>query len=400
MPSTPPHHLQALYERHSQREYEEQLAQIVDSIGAVLRSLSVRCQIKHRVKSFDEYHRKWSALGGTDSTPIGDMLGVRIVCPFLDDVRVVERALGKQLSIVEIDRKGEQRSFSEFGYDSTHLVLDLHRETVAHPLPGVAPVCEIQIRTILQDAWAEVEHELIYKSEWSIPTDQIRRKLAALNANLSLSDLIFQELRDLQNEVRRKQERRRELQAVSAQLEPSLESRAVGQRLDTAALDEIQRLDLDQLVLRALTAHAEGAFGAAIQLYSLVLTRPGATSIRSIILNHRGMAFFALGENHAAKLDFESAVAADASQHRPWYNLGLAHRALGDGGRAREAFAHCCRLDPASGDARAQYVRALIDEPDLATAQRELATLTSDHPAHPELADLRAALAALSSRAG
>jgi putative GTP pyrophosphokinase len=38
----------------------------------------------------------------------------------------------------------------------------------------------VQLRTILQDAWAEVEHELIYKSDIKLPNASIRRKLAAL----------------------------------------------------------------------------------------------------------------------------------------------------------------------------------------------------------------------------
>ncbi len=63
-------------------------------------------------------------------------------------------------------------------------------------------VCEIQLRTILQDAWAEVEHELVYKSDISLPNQSIRRKLASLNATLTLSDLIFQEIRDYQKEIR------------------------------------------------------------------------------------------------------------------------------------------------------------------------------------------------------
>lgn len=392
MHPAPPDELKRLHDRHSRGEYQRQLDAIVEEVRRVLDALPVRYQLKSRVKSLDEYHRKWKSLGGA---PIGDMLGIRIVCPFLEDVGVVEQALAARLSIAEVDRKGERHSVREFGYESTHLVLDLERQTIPHPLPGVAPVCEIQIRTILQDAWAEVEHELIYKSDWSIPTDQIRRKLAALNANLSLSDLIFQELRDLQREVQRKQEQRRALQEARSQVVPSVESRAFRERLDAEHLDEIHRLDLDKLVLRALTAHSEGSFGAAIQLYSLVLSREDVESIRSLILNHRGMAYFALGESHAARADFEAAVATDGSSHRAWYNLGLAHRALGDTGSARDAFARSSSLDPSFLEARIQHLRASIDERDLPGARQVLLGFTAAQASRPEVAELRAALADL-----
>ena len=385
--------LQHLYDAHSREEYERQLEQVVGEVHAVLQTLPLKCQIKFRVKAFAEYHRKWTTLG----TPIGDMLGLRVVCPFLDDVQAVEQALLENLSIAEVDRKAERHSFREFGYDSTHLVLDLNRASIPHPLPGVAPVCEIQIRTTLQDAWAEVEHELIYKSDWSIPTDQIRRKLAALNANLTLSDLIFQELRDFQKEVQRKQERRREIQATHSHIEPAIESKALGVRLN-AATDDAQRLDIDKLVLRALTAHSDGDLCSAIRLYSLVLTRAGTEPIRPVILNHRGMAYFALGENNAARSDFETTVALDATSHRAWHNLGLVHRALGDSRSALAAFDRACTIDPTFLDARTHYIRCLLDGGDVASARQALAGLNAAQASQHDIVELRETIASLDGK--
>jgi putative GTP pyrophosphokinase len=388
--SVRPEDLEELYHAHSRAEYELQLHQILGEVKTVLNRLLVKCQVQYRVKSFAEYHRKWTSLG----TPIGDMLGVRIVCPFLDDVLTVENALLESLSIAEVDRKAEQHSFREFGYDSTHLVLDLNRATIAHPLPGVAPVCEIQIRTVLQDAWAEVEHQLIYKSDWSIPTDQIRRKLAALNANLTLSDLIFQELRDLQKDVQTKQERRRDLEAAQGRIVPALESEALGAQL-SASPEDAERLDLDQLLLRALTAHAEGALGGAVQLYSMVLTRPVTDPIRAVIFNHRGMAYFALGETNAARADFEMALELDATSYRALHNLGLTCRALGDPRRALDAFRRAGELEPGRFESRAQIVRCLLDLGDVASARQALVSLEAAHATRPELVELLEAVAVL-----
>ena len=381
--------LERLYDEHSREEYERQLRQILADIEATLKALPVKLQVKYRVKSFAEYHRKWTSIGA----PIGDMLGVRVVCPFLDDVQLVERALLAALSIAEVDRKAERHSFREFGYDSTHLVLDLNRETIAHPLPGVAPVCEIQIRTILQDAWAEVEHELIYKSDWAIPTDQIRRKLAALNANLTLSDLIFQELRELQKDVQHKQELRRDIQAARGRVVPALESQALKAQLD-ACMDDALRLDLDKLLLRALTAHAESAFPSAIHLYSVVLTRSVPEPVRSVILNHRGMAYFALGENNAARADFELATALDGTSHRAWHNLGLACHALGDSTRAIEAFHRAADLDPTFVEARVHWIRCLAEIGELTAARRSLEELRATAADREDVAELTEALAA------
>ncbi|MBN2718827.1 MAG: tetratricopeptide repeat protein [Deltaproteobacteria bacterium] len=378
-----PDRLKEQYETLSLAEYRIRLHEIVEQLRDVLRTLPIKSHVKYRVKSFEEYYKKWTSLGGTEDTPVGDMLGLRVICPFLEDLKVAEEAIKRELDISEVDHKGEERSFSEFGYDSTHMLLDLHGDTIAHPLPGVAPVAEIQLRTILQDAWAEVEHELIYKSDWSIPTDQVRRKLAALNANLSLSDVIFQELRDFQKDVQRKQARRREIQKNRSGLVHTVE---MSKRLDTEQAEEEKREDIEKLVLRALTAHSDEAFGRAIRLYSRILLRPQADPIRSIILNHRGMAYFAINENNAARADFKAALAEDPKNNRAWYNLGLAHQSLGDRNWALDAFIRSIDIDPNFYDAQLHYLKELIYRRDIAAAEKVVQSLPHEMVQRPEMA--------------
>ena len=378
-----PDKLKAQYDSISYEEYRIQLHDIVVYLRDVLRSLPIKSHVKYRVKTFDEYYKKWTALGGTSDTPIGDMLGIRVICPFLEDLKLVEHTFKRELDISEVDHKGEERSFSEFGYESTHMLLDLHNKTIAHPLPGVAPVVEIQLRTILQDAWAEVEHELIYKSDWSIPTDQVRRKLAALNANLSLSDVIFQELRDFQKDVQRKQAKRREIQKNRSGLNHTAE---MSKKLDTEQAEDEKREDIEKQVLRALTAHSDESFSRAIRLYSRILLRPQADPIRSIILNHRGMAYFAINENNAARADFKAALAVDRENHRAWYNLGLAHQTLGDNNWALDAFINSIKIDPNFFDAQLQFIKELLYRRDLTAATKAVQELPPDIAQRPEMA--------------
>ena len=65
--------------------------------------------------------------------------------------------------------------------------------------------CEIQIRTVLQHAWAEIEHDLGYKSEIDIPKD-IRRSFSRLAGLLEVADKEFQEIRDFLETYREKVE--------------------------------------------------------------------------------------------------------------------------------------------------------------------------------------------------
>ena len=79
--------------------------------------------------------------------------------------------------------------------------------------------------------------------------------------------------------------------------------------LDAAHL----HLSATDLVLRALTAHSESSFATAVRSYTLVLARSEADSIRAVIVNHRGMAYFALGEVHPSSRQGQGVVGTVAS---------------------------------------------------------------------------------------
>lgn len=54
--------------------------------------------------------------------------------------------------------------------------------------------CEIQIRSILQHAWAEIEHDIGYKNEIAIPK-QMRRKFSRIAGLLEIADQEFVQIR-------------------------------------------------------------------------------------------------------------------------------------------------------------------------------------------------------------
>jgi hypothetical protein len=58
---------------------------------------------------------------------------------------------------------------------------------------------EIQIRTILQHAWAETDHDLGYKSEASIPLE-IRRRFSRIASLLEIADAEFSSIRSYLND--------------------------------------------------------------------------------------------------------------------------------------------------------------------------------------------------------
>lgn len=114
---------------------------------------------------------------------IYDIAGIRVICPFLDDVYDLERALLEQDDITLVKRKDYIKNPKSNGYRSLHLV-------VAVPifLSGGKRLVkvELQIRTIAMDSWASLEHQLRYKKEFCLTqnTERELKRCAELSAEL------------------------------------------------------------------------------------------------------------------------------------------------------------------------------------------------------------------------
>ena len=371
--------VQKLYAANRAR-LEEQLLKLYQDVRGLLEDQGYTPTIKYRVKSFDNFFNKLLKLFREQQDPpplITDLLGLRVICPFLEDLEIVERLVSDNFRVVELERKGDRHSFREFGYDSVHLLIQL--EPGAEPrLPFTDSCCEIQLRTILQDAWAEVEHELVYKSDIVLPNDSIRRKLASLNASLSLSDLIFQEIRDYQKDVRiRGLQRRRSVEEIlaatsSIDMAHGTNGEAGKQYLELLdAEEERSPRSLEKLMYKALEAHSNKNFSGAIQLYTRILKMKLDPPLRSLVYNHRGMALFALAEYLRAVEDFSRAIHYNGGNSRAWCNRGLVSRVQGKYDLSLEDYDRAIELAPEQLDGfwgRAQtcfemklFSRALAD---------------------------------------
>ncbi|HOF40570.1 MAG TPA: (p)ppGpp synthetase [Candidatus Hydrogenedentes bacterium] len=320
--------------RNQAEIYGAAARRLLSRLQRLIAAQDINASIKFRVKTFDSYFNKLLRLhrDGASSLIVTDVLGFRIVCPFLSDLDVVQRLLEEHCRVVEAEAKGAEHSFREFGYSSIHLLIDLGNDIKFRPLYATRRVAEIQLRTILQDAWAEVEHELVYKSQYTLLDEPIKRKLASLNATLTLSDIIFQEIREYQREVQLRENRRK------ASIERGLPPYRSVPALDEEELTLIQQRDdrpmglvqhrneLEQLVFEALTAHSSDQFARAIELYSRVLRMKTSRPVRSIIYNHRGMAYLAIAQYPRAEKDFTRAIHFNPDNFRALNNRALACR--------------------------------------------------------------------------
>lgn len=335
----PDRHALALEYQERKPDYDKALSDLLSRVGKTLRKAGLRLTIKGRVKDFDSlYEKKLRMLrkarheGAPAPLPVNDVLALRAVCPFLGDLQVAERALCEAFDVVEIERKGAERSFREFGYESIHVLAAIPDALLPLCAGLERPVFEIQLRTILQEAWAEVEHELVYKTEFTPFDEPMKRKLAALNANLTLSDIIFQEILEYQKKLNGQLARRRsafheKIEDVADATEPGVQAaahhaapsaRAASGPVSGAGYD-----DMDSLLLQALEAHNAGDYGHAVDLYSrIIASRPGREAA-AVLYKHRGMAYFAQSRYAEAAKDFSACLDLDPECYKAAYYRGV-----------------------------------------------------------------------------
>lgn len=303
--------------------------------------LSSQPTYKERIKSFNSYYKKLLRLKPTEAIEssslvcLTDMMGIRIICTFLEDVSDVKDQIKELFDVKEIEIKGSSQSFKEFGYESVHVLIAVPEDCFPTEdfydadgnkliLPKEA-VCEIQIRTILQDAWAEVEHELIYKTEFTPFDMPLKRKLASMNASLSLADIIFQEIRDYQKNLQvEMNERHRSFYEKADELTLTHSDQLKAQK-NIERLNPYIRGTIDDMLLEAIHAHNNQQLDTAIEIYTRIIeSKPTPNNIvLSVIHKHRGMAYFSKNDFENALNDFDSSFELDNSSFRAIYYKGI-----------------------------------------------------------------------------
>lgn len=118
---------------------------------------------------------------------IHDAIGIRIVCPFIDDVYAFRDELRKLHGYEVYEEKDYIAHAKENGYRSYHMILKSQKGYFA----------EIQLRTISMDTWAALEHQLRYKKDKSTSDWLIMPELKRCADELASTDLSMQTIRDM-----------------------------------------------------------------------------------------------------------------------------------------------------------------------------------------------------------
>jgi putative GTP pyrophosphokinase len=309
---------------------------IKEQLENILTALDSRPVVSGRIKNFSSFFYKYLRLlkTGMNDPQITDLLGIRVICPFIEDLQAAEDLIRNNFSIVEREIKGHY-TFQQFCYESTHLLVKIPQAIIDKNGDPGTEIVEVQIRTILQDAWAEVEHELVYKVEFSPFDEPMKRKLAAVNASLSLADMIFQEIRSYQRKYSKEIDKRRGsfFQKIEESIDDLLfESEQVKTVSVTAENDSHLSRDynnsIDDLLVKALSAHNKNRFTEAIELYTKILELKPNDNILSIIYKHRGMANFACSCYNEAIEDFTNSLKLDPKSYKAAYYRGIVYSVI------------------------------------------------------------------------
>jgi putative GTP pyrophosphokinase len=194
-----------LEESDRQRGLIEEFCEYVGNlISALIGQSDIRVSsIDRRVKTRTSLESKLGRKGYTHLSEITDFAGVRVVTYFADDVDRVARLIREAFEVDVRNSVDKRRTLQidQFGYQSVHYVVNLTPARLQLPeLAKFRPLrVEIQIRSLLQHTWAEIEHRLEYKATGKdlIPA-RVKRSFARLAGLLELAD---QQLVAVRNEA-------------------------------------------------------------------------------------------------------------------------------------------------------------------------------------------------------
>jgi ppGpp synthetase/RelA/SpoT-type nucleotidyltranferase len=132
-----------------------------------------------------------------------DLIGIRVVAFYNEDVDSIRDLLMKVYTSASLEEKltvHDVKKGSRFGYRAVHVNFEFSDEVIFRSQPRSRVGVEIQIRTILSDAWARHSHKLVYKGQ-NVSSDQVLRAFAQSAAMLEGIDERIEQIRSLLSDI-------------------------------------------------------------------------------------------------------------------------------------------------------------------------------------------------------
>ena len=180
----------------------EKLKESFDEAGIIVAA------VEHRVKAEKSLAGKLQLKGDKykDIFDITDVVGLRVITFYIDDVDKVA-SIVERLFEIDWENSIDKRKIHEidsFGYLSLHYICRVPESAYSdHEHPEINKIrFEVQMRTVLQHAWANMNHDTGYKSGVEIPLIY-KRNMSRLAGMLELIDDEFSRIRQEISDYRR-----------------------------------------------------------------------------------------------------------------------------------------------------------------------------------------------------
>ncbi|APT93663.1 GTP pyrophosphokinase [Corynebacterium phocae] len=178
-------------------EFSDAIEDLLDDAGVVYDRVATRVKGWPSLKAKAKKKKDGRLMYPHPWEDINDLVGARITVYHSTVIPTVIEVLSQSFDIVRsVDKAAETRISGGFGYGSHHLVCQVTRE-VEELAEYEGLRFEIQLRTVLQHAWAEFEHDIRYKQGPKPPTPQVDRLFTLAAGLIELADQQFDDIAKL-----------------------------------------------------------------------------------------------------------------------------------------------------------------------------------------------------------
>ncbi len=190
-------------------QHEAHWRKLADVYAAQLQGVLVHtvpgCKLEWRIKDPHEglrkFSRKYRAALEENGTSyeirhyLSDLIGLRVVCLYEDELEKVAAIVRLHFEVIDTTDKvsAVESTEASFGYKGLHMDLRPTLQVGSEETAGPNSAFELQIRTVIQDSWAVLDHKIKYKK--AIPSP-LKRRINVLAALFELADREFRQIRD------------------------------------------------------------------------------------------------------------------------------------------------------------------------------------------------------------
>jgi ppGpp synthetase/RelA/SpoT-type nucleotidyltranferase len=130
-----------------------------------------------RAKTLNSFMEKLKRKNYTDPfKQVDDFAGVRVVCLYNSEIGRIAEIIRAEFEVIQEVNKLEALDTNKFGYIGHHFIVHLGQNSSGARYDDLRSLrCEIQVRTVVQDAWSIIQHHMVYKKESQVPTNLIRK---------------------------------------------------------------------------------------------------------------------------------------------------------------------------------------------------------------------------------